>query len=168
VSFAECVREEDVIDAVASGRWPDGVADLRDHVRTCRICADLVTIIAPLLDARDSAWEETRVPSSAVVWWRAQMRARREAARHVNRPLTIAQGMGVLTALAVLLAVGWFVAPWLDSSLSRAGALLAVDLSRVTLPDLSELGRRWWVALFLIVPWLILAPMAIYFAMTED
>lgn len=168
MAFAECAREEDVIDAVASCRWPDGAADLHEHVRTCRVCADLVAIIEPLLDARDVAWQNARVPSSAVVWWRAQMRARREAARQATRPLTIAQSVGAVAGIVVLCSVAWLLAPWLDSPLSRASDLLAFDFGRLTLPDLGELGRRWWIVLFLIVPWLILAPMAIYFAMDED
>jgi hypothetical protein len=161
------VREQDVIDAVASGRWPACAADLREHVGSCRVCADLVTIVEPLLDARDCAWEESRIPSSAVVWWRAQMRARREATLSATRPLTIAQTLGVLVGIVALLTLLGLVMPWL-SSFSPARDLLSIDVRRWSLPDLSELGRQWWVVLFVVGPWLILTPMAIYFAMADD
>ncbi len=54
-----------------------------------------------------------RIPSSAVMWWRAQMRARQEAAREAARPITVAQVVALVTLVAV--SVGAFIAlsPWL-------------------------------------------------------
>jgi hypothetical protein len=42
---------------------------------------DLTAAAAALLNEHESAWGEARVPASGVVWWRAQVRAREEAAR---------------------------------------------------------------------------------------
>ena len=41
----ECPRETDVLDAVASARWPHRVPrELADHVSACAICTDVVTV----------------------------------------------------------------------------------------------------------------------------
>ena len=165
MAFAECVRELDVADAVVSGRWPDGAADLRDHVERCSSCADLVTILGPLLDAGDSVWQDARVPSSGVVWWRAQMRARREATRAANTPLTIAHIAGTLAALPVLAGLAMWLASSLDLPIDAVVGLLTIE--RPSLPALTDLARHWWVVL-LAGPWLILAPMAVYFALADD
>jgi hypothetical protein len=95
------------------------------------------------------------------------MRARREATLSATRPLTIAQTLGVLVGIVALLTLLGLVMPWL-SSFSPARDLLSIDVRRWSLPDLSELGRQWWVVLFVVGPWLILTPMAIYFAMADD
>jgi hypothetical protein len=167
VAFAECVREQDVVDAVTAGRWPGVEAELRGHVRSCRSCADLVEVLGPLLDAGDAAWQNARVPSSGVVWWRAQMRARREATVSANRPLTIAQVAGTLAGIAVLLGIAVVVAPWFDLSLAGSLESLRLNLEPVTLAGLPTLARHWWIAL-LVGSWLLLAPMAIYFAVADD
>ena len=88
----DCCREDDVLDALTSGRWPDRADDeLRAHVATCAICADVVEVASAVLEVRDDEPGEMRIPSSAVMWWRAQMRARQEAAREAARPITVAQ-----------------------------------------------------------------------------
>ena len=41
----ECCHEDDVLDALTSGRWPDRADDrLRTHVAACAICADIVDV----------------------------------------------------------------------------------------------------------------------------
>src|SRR4029434_7713361 len=77
VTIVECNREQDVLDALTTGQWPEHVdGDLRTHVATCTLCTDLVAAVQPLVIERDVVPYEPRIPSSAVMWWRAQMRAR--------------------------------------------------------------------------------------------
>jgi hypothetical protein len=52
-----------------------------------------------------TARREAQPPSSAIVWWRAQMRARQEAARSVERPLTIVHGLAIACGLGLLLSI---------------------------------------------------------------
>ena len=41
----ECPRESDVLDALASSRWPHRVdAELSNHVASCAICRDVITV----------------------------------------------------------------------------------------------------------------------------
>ena len=91
----ECAREQDVLDAVAAGRWD---AELRAHIESCAICQDVRTVFAAMSEERDAAWEETSVPPASVVWWRAQIRAREEATRAASRPIAMAQAVAITCA----------------------------------------------------------------------
>jgi hypothetical protein len=63
-------------------------------------------IIADAIAAEaSSARREAQPPSSAIVWWRAQMRARQEAARTVERPLTVVHGLAIACGAGLLLSL---------------------------------------------------------------
>src|SRR5262249_61339232 len=63
VTVSECPREHEVVDAVASGRWPAHIGqDLRSHVDTCAICADVAVVAAAMQADRDRAWNDVQVP----------------------------------------------------------------------------------------------------------
>jgi hypothetical protein len=68
--------------------------------------AQIEAIVAEAIAAEASlARREAAPPSSAIVWWRAQMRARQEAAKAAERPLTIVHGLAIACGLGLLLAV---------------------------------------------------------------
>ena len=110
--------------------------------------AEIEAIVREAIAAEASAaHREAAPPSSAIVWWRAQMRARQEATRAVERPLTIvhavaiASGVGLLLSVAGLAAAGLKgSAAWLggiyESFSAGAGSLAAIDLTSrwITLP----------------------------------
>ena len=101
---AECAREPDVLDMLAANRWPSKCEpDLKEHVETCAACAGLLVVASALLDEHESAWAEARVPPPALVWWRAQVRGREEAARAAARPIAFVQG--VAASCAVWMAI---------------------------------------------------------------
>jgi hypothetical protein len=102
----DCAREQDVLDMLAARRWPGRCEpELEDHVRACAICGDLVTAASALLDEHEGAWSEARVPPSAVVWWRAQVQAREEAARAAARPIAFIQGVAASCAVWVAVSL---------------------------------------------------------------
>ena len=90
------------------------------------------------------ATREARVPPAQIIWLRAEMRAREDAARRVTRPIVVGQAAGI-AALA---------------------GLLAALLTRVSLPALPQLP----LALVEVVvgTWLLLAPIALYFALSRE
>jgi hypothetical protein len=97
-----CAREQDVLDVLAARRWPGRCEpELEEHIRVCGICGDLAAAAAALLDEHECAWGEARVPASGVVWWRAQVRAREEAARAAARPIAFVQGVAASCAVWV-------------------------------------------------------------------
>lgn len=157
-----------MLDALVAERWP-GLCEesLRVHVHTCRACSDLVQVVGALNEAGGDFLDAAGLPSAGTVWWRAQIRARREAAREAAGPVTVAQVVGFVSALFALLLVLWAVAPWL----SGFGALLpgvpSLDLEGIRLPGAADLLRWRWV-LAAVAAWLVLAPLAVYLAIVED
>ena len=82
-----------------------------------------------------TARREAAPPSSAIVWWRAQMRARQEAAKAVERPLTIAHALAIACGLGLLLSVAGIAAAVVKGSLGTV-SLATIDLTSrwITLP----------------------------------
>ena len=167
----DCGREEDVLDALTSGRWPERVdRELLSHVVHCSICTDVVEVASAVLEVRANEPVEARIPSSAVMWWRAQMRARQEAAREAARPITVAQVVASVAAIVLMIVALWALSPWLMDSLG--GCLAAAigsdgsDLTAMQAPTLMTSG--WIVPALMIGVWLVLAPVAIYFAVADD
>jgi predicted anti-sigma-YlaC factor YlaD len=146
-----CGREADVWRAVEARHWPDRCDDeLRAHVAACASCADLVEVASALAEERDAAMRAAHVPASGTVWWRAQLRARQDAARIARRAINVVQAatvaVAVIGATLIFTAGGGF--DWL------AGVAASV---------------HWNLPLILAVATpLSLAPVALYFAVTED
>jgi hypothetical protein len=104
----ECPREQDVLDAVTAGRWPRRCdTELRIHVDGCGICQDVAAVFAAISEERDASEHEIVVPHASVVWWRAQIRAREEAAAAATRPIAVVQ----VAAVACLIAAAVALAP---------------------------------------------------------
>lgn len=169
--MSDCPFESDVLDALASHRWPAKAGDdLRAHVASCDSCHSLAVTAQALMSEHEMAYAEARVPSSAAVWHRAQLRAREEAVRAATRPIGFVQGVafafGVafalgaaawgLPVLAALLPdmaplVAWFRAPAPSLGAPDAGSLLSSTIVQVALAG-----------------WLLLAPAALYFALSRE
>jgi hypothetical protein len=157
----ECPRESDVLDALASSRWPHRVdAELSNHVASCAICRDVITVAAAMQADHDDAWREANVPSSGQMWWRAEMRARQDAIRHAARPVTVAQGVAAVFALALAGVAAWFAWPSLHSLFSAivpgGDAQSTTFASPLFIPIAIAMGA-----------FLVLAPVAIYVVMSE-
>ena len=167
--ICECHREEDVLDAISAGRWPERCdEDLRTHVSCCGVCADLAEVAAALMDDRDAAWREARVPPAGVVWWRAQLRAREEAARAAGRPVAFIQGVAASVALWIIVALFRamplsYLAEWRAWG---SGLLPALPFS---MADVGRVSAAIPLVVFLVVgAWLLLTPLAIYFAVADE
>lgn len=67
---------------------------------------ELEAIVAEAIAAEASiARAEAQPPSSAIVWWRAQMRARQEAARLAEKPITIVHALSIAAGAGLMLSV---------------------------------------------------------------
>ena len=93
------------------------------------------------------------MPTPEIVWWRAQMRAREEAARTAARPIVFTQALAVAALIGLLVSV----------------------VGRLTLPAMTWsdiLGAQTGLPLVPIaiaaVCWLVVAPAALYFAFSRD
>ena len=103
MSRLECNREQDILDAVASGRWPERAdAELRLHTKSCRICTEVALISMLYQEDYSVALDQARVPSSGLVWWKSELRARQEALRAASRPIEMVQGVSVACVISVV------------------------------------------------------------------
>ena len=61
----ECIREDELLEALQASRWPGVDTSLREHVAGCASCTDMLAVVAPLLDERHALLQEATIPSSA-------------------------------------------------------------------------------------------------------
>ena len=146
-----CEREAEVWRAIDARHWPERCDDeLREHVASCDDCADLVEVASVLSEENEEALRTAHVPPSGAVWWRTQMRARQDAARVARRAISVMQAAAVLLAVVgagfALTVFGGLA--WITQAASQV---------HISLPVLVALA----------IP-LLLAPVAVWFAVTED
>lgn len=168
----ECAREQDVLDAVAAGRWPGRCdAELKGHVESCAICQDVAAVFEALAVERDAAWEEAAaMPPSSLVWWRAQIRAREEAARAAARPIAVAQAVALASLLIAAIALGPLALPAV-----RGAAASAAQIAGWLTPRAEAVSAAFTLVTGMalpIVPFavasVLLAPILLYYALTEE
>ena len=100
---------------------------------------------------RDVALQDVRVPSAGLVWWRAELRARQEAARKSERTMSLMQAFAAACSVGVAVALAGGVLPSvlaLFSFATPAGSIhlvLAIALAAV----------------------LVAAPVALYFVFSD-
>jgi hypothetical protein len=101
-----CPHEDDVLQLVSIGQWPERAdAALVAHAASCPVCADLAIAASAMIELRDDEAAAVAVPDASLVWYRAQMRARADAARQATRPVFVAQ-IAAAACLGVI-AVIW-------------------------------------------------------------
>jgi hypothetical protein len=167
--IAQCAREADVIEAIAFGRWPEHCADLVAHVSTCVTCADLVIVSRALHDDRESLCREAQLPAAGMVWWRATIRARADAARTATQPISILQGVAgacIVGVTAGLATVAWQSIHWVD----RLGDLVVrLESRRADIASASAFAAGHGLPILLaLAAGLVLAPLALYITLTDD
>ena len=110
MSRIECAREQEVLDAITSGRWPDKLGgELSVHIADCAVCADLGLVAETFNADYQSALKHVHIPSAGLVWWRAEIRARQDAVRAVNRPIHWALYIAAGCGLAAMVLIFRFV-----------------------------------------------------------
>lgn len=169
-THAVCPRESDLWEAIAAGRWPDATdAELWGHVNGCATCRDVAVVSSGLSQEGATARREASPPSGAIVWWRAQMRARQEAVAAARRPITIAEGLTIASTLGLALAFGGAAITWLHAPLETAAAWAGAAAASAS--DLAAVGvaTRWMLAAFgFVLATLVLAPLAVYVITADD
>ena len=149
----ECLREADVFEAIAFGRWPAAAdAELRAHVAGCPVCLDLVAVAVPLQCDRQALVHAAQPPTAAVVWWRAAIRARAEATRTAMQPIAVWRRIVAVCIAAAAAAL----APDLRQWGRGADALASFGAQHAAL------------VLVALAAGLVLAPLAVYFTLADD
>ena len=118
----------------------------------CPECGPLLALAEQIRREFEHTQEHARVPTPEIVWWRAQMRAREEAARTAARPIVFTQALAVAALIGLLVSVvGRLTLPamtWSKLSLQTDLPLVPIAIAAVC--------------------WLVVAPAALYFAFSRD
>jgi len=100
-----CDREQAVTEMLRRGHWPEACDPaLCAHVETCPVCSEVVSVGQLLREEQASLLADMKLPDAGLVWWKAQLRARREAAELATRPIALAEKFALACGLASLLA----------------------------------------------------------------
>lgn len=104
MALFQCDKENQVIEAVRSGLHPGEWDEaLRTHLAACAVCRDTALVAEFLRQQSDFAGAEARLPDPGLVWWKAHLLARREAAERAVRPIAVAEKLAGAGTAAVAL-----------------------------------------------------------------
>ena len=171
----ECQYEDDVLMMAQTGRWPDRApAELRAHAAQCEFCSDLA-LVASVLDDERSQPVGHELPTSGIVWWKAQLRARQDAAREAVRPITATQALAFAAVVGTVGAVFGATTTWFQDALRWFGSGLGALTAGIRWPslpslpqDLTSVGMGYWLILLVAGFGLVAGALIVGWAMKEE
>ena len=129
MKLPQCDREQEVVDALRSGRWAsEWGEEIRQHAAVCAVCAEVAFAAQEFQREVELARAELQqpgagLPSAGLVWWKAQLAARRAAEQRAAEPMVLVER--VAYALGTLAALGLGVWQWpTDRGLASCGSRL--------------------------------------------
>jgi hypothetical protein len=133
------------------------------------VCGDLAAAAAAIVELREAANQAVSVPDSSVVWYRAQIHARVDAAHRATRPLRMAQAAGAVCFVAVALA-WWNVGSSWFANLWGSVAGFSFAWPRVQgLTGVASGGATWLsIGASVAIAWMVLISVAWYLADWAD
>jgi hypothetical protein len=165
----ECVRAAEVMAAMTAG--PEqrlANEDLQRHADACESCREMVTVVSALRGERDRLRRSAAVPSAGLVWWRAQLRQRQHAALKATAPVTAVHAAAIVAAVVLAVVLASSVAPFVGMP-SLSGWVPQMpswsEASHTLTTDFPLLGYSLMLGA---TAWLILGPVALYFALRKD
>ncbi len=167
----DCPREHEVFEALGIDGSLAGRPELQAHADACDVCRDIVAVAVPLMAEKHVALERAHPPTSGVVWFRAQMRARQEAARAATRPITVVQGIALVSFVAVFASVMGVLSPRLLAWFRGLGfptPELSLGLPQFELTSLVPTTTFGMALAGICVLFLILWPLAAYLALRDE
>lgn len=130
----QCEREAEVARALAGGELS---GELLQHAQACAVCREVCAVVKEL-QVMENSMEEP-LPSAASLWWRLNLRMRREKLERAKLPLVWMTRICVITVLLVACLALWRVSESTGvSSLLTIGLL---GLAAVALPTMIVLWR---------------------------
>lgn len=97
MSEKRCDLEPAVLAAERTRKWSD---DLRRHLESCPDCVDALTVERFLAIENLEAPSDSRLPTADQVWWRADLRHRREMAQRAQLPIRVLEKVAQLGGVA--------------------------------------------------------------------
>lgn len=161
----ECEFEADALAAGLQGRWPDRVDhELFTHVAACPICSDVVALGPAFEEARQETRVAAQLPNAGLVWWRAQVRARREASDKAMTPISFTQMIGFGSAFGIVGACFGAASPWFQAVFARVVSEFSAENLQALVAVAAQHGFAVGGALALIV----LVPAAVWLTASGD
>jgi hypothetical protein len=145
MKYEECPFEVEVLAGVVKD------PDLLAHIKSCAVCSEAATLMQAFDAARDRSRAEAPIPDAGQIWWRAQLRARREAVRTAGRPIAIAQVFALVCAAVLLASFFGAAAGWFQAAASKM-----------------TLFTEHWPLIATMAALVLLVPTAVYFALGRD
>jgi len=126
MKIPHCHREQEVLDAVRSGRWSGAWGEeIRTHAAACPVCSEVALVAEAMIQEHHLEEADVRLPSAGLVWWKAQLAARRSAEARATQPIALAerfaQGAALLTALGLAFWQWPRISGWLGGVTKLAG-----------------------------------------------
>ena len=129
------------------------IRDCQCDKAECPECGPLVALAQQIRQEFEHTTRSARVPTPEIIWWRAQMRARQEAARKAARPILFTQALAIAALIGLLVSVaGRFTLP-------------AFSFGELSLPSVGM------PLLYIVIGatfCLLIAPLAVYLALARD
>jgi len=166
----ECTHEPLVVDAVMSGEWPERAdTALVAHANGCDVCAEVALIASLMHDDHERSRYDVHVPAAGQVWWRSAIRARLESTQSAVRPISWLHAITGAIAIGILLAIFTVAWPLLSPMADRAWIVVAGFFPNTEVASALASGLRLSAMLGLLAAvFLLLAPLALYFALSRD
>jgi hypothetical protein len=119
MQHVDCEFEAEVLTAVLQSRWPHRAdPQLQKHAETCTVCSDVAAVAGFIDQAREQTRAAPSLPDSGRVWWLAQVKARREAAKSAGRPITATQMIAGAAAVGFSGACFGATSRWFQEALA--------------------------------------------------
>jgi hypothetical protein len=100
-----CSREEQSLEASASGRWGD---ELRVHFSACSSCQEAVKVASFMRQLAAASAPERSLADSRTVWCKAQLVRRWALEQRAGRPVEFTRRVGQAAGIAIPLGfVAW-------------------------------------------------------------
>ena len=130
--------------------------------------AEIEAIVAEAIAAEASlARSEAAPPSSAIVWWRAQMRARQEAALAVERPITIVHAVAIAAGAGLMLSIAGYVVATMKGSAGWFGGVYQ-SLASTPLASVGMTSRWVTLPIMAMLVSALVATVAAYFIYADE
>ncbi len=145
MQLSHCDREQEVVDALRSGRWATAWGeDIRKHVAACTVCAEVALVAREFQREAELAQGElgqpgASLPSAGLVWWKAQLAARRAAEQRATAPIAWTERAAlVLAAFTVIMLGTW---QWPQIAAWFQAGTFAPPSRLFALPDFSNVSE---------------------------
>ena len=145
MKLPHCEREQEVVDSLRSGRWASAWGEeIRQHVAACAVCAEVAFVAQEFQVEDELARAELQqpgagLPSAGLVWWKAQLQARRAAEQRAAAPIVLVERAAYALGVLAVPGLGVWQWPRIAGWLQRVASLAPIPRF-AAMPEYSSSG----------------------------